>query len=46
MEYQKHLKRKLAFSTMLRKMVDEWEAMVMTARLGRQAEIQKEREDV
>jgi hypothetical protein len=35
----------LQFSTMLRKMADEWETMVETARLRRQKETQKERED-
>lgn len=35
----------LQFSTMMRKMADEWEAMVETARLRRQKDIQKERED-
>ncbi|MFH1404286.1 MAG: hypothetical protein ABIH11_08470 [Candidatus Altiarchaeota archaeon] len=35
----------LQFSTMLRKMADEWESMVNTARLRRQADIQKEREE-
>jgi hypothetical protein len=39
-------KESLRFSTMLRKMADEWEAMVETARLRRQKEIQKEREDI
>ncbi|MBD3262068.1 MAG: hypothetical protein GF334_10460 [Candidatus Altiarchaeales archaeon] len=36
----------LQFSTMMRKMADEWEAMVETARLRRQKETQKEREDI
>ena len=31
----------LQFSTMMRKMADEWEAMVETARIRRQADIQK-----
>jgi len=38
-------KESLRFSTMLRKMADEWESMVNTARLRRQADLQKERED-
>jgi len=37
-------KESLVFSTMMRKMADEWEAMVETARLRRQKETQKERE--
>ena len=39
-------KESLVFSTMLRKMADELEVMVETARLRRQDNIQKEREDV
>ena len=35
----------LQFATMLRKMADEWESIVNTGRLRRQADIQKERED-
>ena len=38
-------KESLRFATMLRKMADEWESMINTGRLRRQADIQKERED-
>lgn len=37
-------KESLRFCSMLRKLADEWEALVMTARLRRQADVQKERE--
>lgn len=39
-------KESLSFSTMLRKMADEWEAMVTTARMRRQVEERRGKEEM
>ncbi|MFH1787916.1 MAG: hypothetical protein ABH834_00875 [Candidatus Altiarchaeota archaeon] len=41
-----HEKESLSFSTMLRKIADEWESMVTTARMRRQVEERKDKDEM